>query len=100
MFPPEFLEKLRPSLRPTWIKKATMVEGTIISRFQVCSLHLHLFDQTRLPLARAALGEGIGVLAISPADKGGRLYAHRLRLPLADRRLLELEAPLPAWSGA
>jgi hypothetical protein len=37
MFPPEFLEKLRPSLRPTWIKKATMVEGTIISRFQVCS---------------------------------------------------------------
>lgn len=43
-------------------------------RFRVCSLHLHLFDQTRLPLARAALGEGIGVLAISPADKGGRLY--------------------------
>ncbi|QVL54578.1 MAG: aldo/keto reductase [Cyanobium sp. M30B3] len=42
--------------------------------FTVCSLHLHLFDQTRLPLARAALAEGIGVLAISPADKGGRLY--------------------------
>ena len=43
-------------------------------RFTVCSLHVHLFDQTRLPLARAALAEGIGVLAISPADKGGRLY--------------------------
>jgi predicted aldo/keto reductase-like oxidoreductase len=40
----------------------------------VCSLHLHLFDQTLLPLARTALAEGIGVLAISPADKGGRLY--------------------------
>ena len=44
-------------------------------RFSFCSLHLHLFDQTRLPLARAALGDGIGVMAISPADKGGRLYA-------------------------
>ena len=44
-------------------------------RFRFCSLHVHLFDQTRLPLARAALAAGIGVLAISPADKGGRLYA-------------------------
>jgi len=43
-------------------------------RFTFCSLHLHLFDQTRLPIARAALAAGIGVLAISPADKGGRLY--------------------------
>jgi predicted aldo/keto reductase-like oxidoreductase len=43
-------------------------------RFTACSLHVHLFDQTRLPLARAALAEGMGVLAISPADKGGRLY--------------------------
>ena len=42
--------------------------------FQFCSLHLHLFDQTRMPLARQALAEGIGVMAISPADKGGRLY--------------------------
>ncbi len=40
-------------------------------RFTFCSLHLHLFDQTRLPIARAALAAGIGVLAISPADKGG-----------------------------
>ena len=44
-------------------------------RFTFCSLHLHLFDQERLPLARAALAAGMGVLAISPADKGGRLYA-------------------------
>jgi len=43
-------------------------------RFQFCSLHLHLFDQTRLPLAQAALAGGLGVMAISPADKGGRLY--------------------------
>jgi len=42
--------------------------------FQFCSLHLHLFDQTRMPIARQALAEGIGVMAISPADKGGRLY--------------------------
>ncbi len=44
-------------------------------RFTFCSLHLHLFDQERLPLAQAALAAGMGVLAISPADKGGRLYA-------------------------
>jgi predicted aldo/keto reductase-like oxidoreductase len=43
-------------------------------RFRFCSLHLHLLDPERLPLARAALAEGIGVMAISPADKGGRLY--------------------------
>jgi predicted aldo/keto reductase-like oxidoreductase len=43
-------------------------------RFSFCALHVHLFDQTRLPLARSALEAGLGVLAISPADKGGRLY--------------------------
>ena len=43
--------------------------------FGFCSLHLHLFDQERLPLARAALEQGMGVMAISPADKGGHLYA-------------------------
>jgi predicted aldo/keto reductase-like oxidoreductase len=42
--------------------------------FTFCSLHVHLFDQTLLPIASAALAKGIGVLAISPADKGGRLY--------------------------
>ena len=53
-----------------------LIEQALASgRFTFCSLHLHLFDQTRLPLARAALAAGIGVLAISPADKGGRLYA-------------------------
>jgi hypothetical protein len=52
-----------------------LIEAALASgRFTFCSLHLHLFDQTRLPLARAALAEGLGVLAISPADKGGRLY--------------------------
>ena len=52
-----------------------LIERALASgQFQFCSLHLHLFDQTRLPLARAALAEGLGVLAISPADKGGRLY--------------------------
>jgi uncharacterized protein len=52
-----------------------LIEAALaMGRFTVCSLHLHLFDQTRLPLARQALAHGIGVLAISPADKGGRLY--------------------------
>lgn len=53
-----------------------LIEQALASgRFQFCSLHLHLFDPARLPIARAALADGIGVLAISPADKGGRLYA-------------------------
>ncbi|MEB3234540.1 MAG: aldo/keto reductase [Cyanobacteriota bacterium] len=52
-----------------------LIERALASgRFRFCSLHLHLFDQERLPLARAALAAGIGVMAISPADKGGRLY--------------------------
>ena len=52
-----------------------LIEQALVSgRFRFCSLHLHLFDQERLPLARAALTQGIGVMAISPADKGGRLY--------------------------
>jgi predicted aldo/keto reductase-like oxidoreductase len=52
-----------------------LIERALASgRFAFCSLHLHWFDQERLPLARAALAQGIGVMAISPADKGGRLY--------------------------
>lgn len=52
-----------------------LIEAALASGgFTVCSLHVHLLDQTRLPLARTALASGIGVLAISPADKGGRLY--------------------------
>jgi len=42
-------------------------------RFRFCSLHLHLFDPSRLHLAQQALEAGLGVMAISPADKGGRL---------------------------
>ena len=52
-----------------------LIEAALASgRFGFCSLHVHLFDQERLPLARAALAAGIGVMAISPADKGGRLH--------------------------
>jgi predicted aldo/keto reductase-like oxidoreductase len=52
-----------------------LIEAALASdRFGFCSLHVHLFDRERLPLARAALAAGIGVMAISPADKGGRLY--------------------------
>ncbi|MBT65842.1 MAG: aldo/keto reductase [Synechococcus sp. NP17] len=43
--------------------------------FRFCSLHLHLLDPGRLPLAQEALRNGMGVMAISPADKGGRLQA-------------------------
>jgi uncharacterized protein len=53
---------------------ALIEEALASGRFRACSLHLHLFDQERLPVARAALAAAIGVLAISPADKGGRLY--------------------------
>ena len=41
--------------------------------FDFCSLHIHLLDSQRLPIARQALEAGLGVMAISPADKGGRL---------------------------
>ncbi len=52
-----------------------LIEAAIESnRFQFCSLHLHLLDPSRLPLAKLALEKGMGVMAISPADKGGRLY--------------------------
>ena len=43
-------------------------------RFRFASLHLHFFDPARLPLADEALASGMGVMAISPADKGGRLF--------------------------
>ncbi len=53
-----------------------LIEAALATgRFRFCSLHLHLLDPERLPLARAALAAGIGVMAISPADKGGRLQA-------------------------
>lgn len=53
-----------------------LIQAALASgRFAFCSLHLHLFDPERLPLAAAALAQGLGVMAISPADKGGRLYA-------------------------
>jgi predicted aldo/keto reductase-like oxidoreductase len=52
----------------------TLITAALESgHFQFCSLHLHLFDPSRLPLAAQALAAGMGVMAISPADKGGRL---------------------------
>ncbi len=54
--------------------KFSLIQKAIESnRFQFCSLHLHLLDQARLPLAKQALNAGMGVMAISPADKGGQL---------------------------
>jgi len=44
-------------------------------RFRFCGLHLHVLDPQRIPLAAEALSQQMGVLAISPADKGGRLQA-------------------------
>ncbi len=41
--------------------------------FTFCSLHLHLLDQERIPLAKKAITQGMGVMAISPSDKGGKL---------------------------
>ncbi len=53
-----------------------LIEQAIASKcFQFCSLHLHLLNPERIPLAQLALKKGMGVMAISPADKGGRLQA-------------------------
>ncbi len=53
----------------------SLIEEAIDSKkFDFCSLHLHLLDQTRMPLAKIALKAGMGVMAISPADKGGHLH--------------------------
>ncbi len=43
--------------------------------FNFCNLHLHFLDQSKISLAELALKKSMGVLAISPADKGGRLYS-------------------------
>ncbi len=43
--------------------------------FSFCNLHVHYLDQSKISLAQLALNKGMGVLAISPADKGGRLYS-------------------------
>lgn len=54
--------------------ESSLIEAAIASgRFGFCSLHLHLLDRERLPLAHRARQAGMGVMAISPADKGGRL---------------------------
>ena len=54
----------------------SLIEESINSKlFSFCNLHLHFLDQSKIKLAEMALREGMGVLAISPADKGGKLYA-------------------------
>ena len=53
-----------------------LIEKSIKSDiFSFCNLHLHFLDQSKITLAELALKKGMGVLAISPADKGGRLYS-------------------------
>ena len=53
-----------------------LIEKTINCEvFNFCNLHLHFLDQSKLNLAQLALKKNMGVLAISPADKGGRLYS-------------------------
>ena len=53
-----------------------LIDASIESNaFNFCNLHLHLLDQSKIPLAKKALKKEMGVLAISPADKGGKLYA-------------------------
>ena len=54
----------------------SLIEKAINSEvFNFCNLHLHFLDQSKLTLADLALKKDMGVLAISPADKGGRLYS-------------------------
>ena len=64
-----------------------LVDETINTNiFNFCNLHLHLFDKSKIPLAKKALRRNMGVLAISPADKGGKLY-------LPSKNLLEASRP-------
>ncbi len=49
-------------------------EAITCNFFDFCSLHLHLLDPLRIPLANLALASDMGVMAISPADKGGHLH--------------------------
>ncbi len=51
-----------------------ITEAIESKEFQFCSLHLHLLDPERIPIAKIALKNKMGVLAISPADKGGHLH--------------------------
>ena len=54
----------------------SLIEKTInCDFFSFCNLHLHYLDQSKITLAELALKKGMGVLAISPADKGGRFYS-------------------------
>ena len=54
----------------------SLIEKAINSdAFSFCNLHLHFLDQSKLSLAQLALKKKMGVLAISPADKGGKLYS-------------------------
>jgi predicted aldo/keto reductase-like oxidoreductase len=53
---------------------ALTAEAIASGVFDFCNLHLHLLDPSRMELADDALARGMGVLAISPADKGGRLW--------------------------
>ncbi len=53
---------------------ALIAEAIASGVFDFCNLHLHLLDPSRMDLADDALARGMGVLAISPADKGGRLW--------------------------
>ena len=64
-----------------------LIEDAIESDlFNFCNLHVHLLDKSKLPLARKALRKNMGVLAISPADKGGKLY-------IPSKTLLEAAKP-------
>ena len=54
----------------------SLIEKAINSDlFSFCNLHLHFLDQSKISLAQLALKKNMGVLAISPADKGGKLYS-------------------------
>ncbi len=55
--------------------EALIAQAIESNRFTFCSLHLHLLDPIRIPLAKKALSSGLGVMAISPADKGGHLHS-------------------------
>jgi predicted aldo/keto reductase-like oxidoreductase len=53
----------------------TILATIATDRFAFVNLHYHLLDQRNAPAIAAASDRDLGIFIISPADKGGQLYA-------------------------
>lgn len=64
-----------------------ILEAMRTDLFSSINLHFYYFNQRNLPAVQLAAEKDMGVLIISPADKGGKLYA-------SPEKLTSLTAPL------